>query len=167
MVIPVQSRLVFFCQKRVVRVPRSKSIEVIAEKRTQQKIEEASIENPDLTVDKEFEEATYDQFLEEIARERTKRFLQLASPQAQRLIMLLAAAPVITLPIVRLIRDAMLYGAKSPLPVAEVFLCGLIQRIRDQQSEQELKQAFAEENTNVLIGRKRTIILPKIAKTKK
>ncbi|HBB32241.1 MAG TPA: hypothetical protein DDZ80_23625 [Cyanobacteria bacterium UBA8803] len=47
--------------------------------------------------------------------------------------MLLAAAPVITLPVMRLIRDSMLYEAKSPLPVAEVFLSGLLQRLPGQE----------------------------------
>jgi len=44
-----------------------------------------------------------------------------ATPTARRLAALLSAAPVITLPVMRLIRAAML-PESSPLPVAEVFL---------------------------------------------
>ncbi len=116
-------------------VPRSKTYEAIAEERAKQNVgDEAN--------DEEFQ-AAYDQALEDLARERVERFVELASPEAQRLIMLLAAAPVITLPVVRLIRDAMLYEARSPLPVAEVFLSGLLQRLPGQdihQLERQLAQ---------------------------
>ena len=74
---------------------------------------------------------------EEIAKARVKRFLQLSSPPAQRLIMLLAAAPVITLPVMRLIRDSMLSEYRSPLPVAEVFLSGLLERLSGQSKDDE------------------------------
>ncbi|MGB3208560.1 MAG: formylglycine-generating enzyme family protein [Crinalium sp.] len=83
------------------------------------------------------------QALTALARDRVGRFLELASPQAQRLVMLLAAAPVITLPIVRLIRDAMLHDIKSPLPIAEVFLSGLLQRLPGQ-TERELEYVLQE-----------------------
>ncbi|MBT9317303.1 formylglycine-generating enzyme family protein [Leptothoe spongobia TAU-MAC 1115] len=68
-----------------------------------------------------------------IARDRVERFRQLASPSARRLVMLLAAAPVITLPVMRLIRGSMVHGESSPLPVAEVFLSGLLQRLPGQE----------------------------------
>jgi len=84
--------------------------------------------------------AAQQQALDHIARSRVERFLQLASPAAQRLVMLLAAAPVITLPVVRLIRDSMLYDVASPLPVAEVFLSGLLQRLPGQITR-DLEQA--------------------------
>ena len=58
--------------------------------------------------------------------------------------MLLAAAPVITLPVVRLIRDSMLYDVQSPLPIAEVFLSGLLQRLPGQE-DRALDQVLQEE----------------------
>jgi formylglycine-generating enzyme required for sulfatase activity len=118
-------------------VPRSKGIEEIARARVQQQI---LGEGSDTDFD-----AAFNQELEAIARDRVQRFRELASPQAQRLIMLLAAAPVITLPVVRLIRDAMLYDAQSPLPVAEVFLSGLLQRLPGQE-DRELKRMLQEES---------------------
>jgi hypothetical protein len=113
----------FLLPHRGSAVPRSKGIDEIARARAQQTLDEGSDTAPD---------AAFNQALDAIARERVQRFLELASPLAQRLIMLLAAAPVITLPVVRLIRDAMLYEAQSPLPVAEVFLSGLLLRLSGQ-----------------------------------
>ena len=84
------------------------------------------------TNDPDADLAAQQQSLDNIARTRVERFLELASPAAQRLVMLLAAAPVITLPVVRLIRDSMLNDVASPLPVAEVFLSGLLQRLPGQ-----------------------------------
>ncbi len=57
-----------------------------------------------------------------------------SSAAGERLMMLLAAAPVISLPIMRLIRTVMLKrefpeAQASPLPVAEVLLSGLLRRI--------------------------------------
>jgi formylglycine-generating enzyme required for sulfatase activity len=117
-------------------IPRSKGIEAIARDRAQRTLDEGSDADPD---------AVFNQALETIARDRVQRFLELASPQAQRLIVLLAAAPVITLPVVRLIRDAMLYEAHSPLPVAEVFLSGLILRLPGQE-DRELERVLQEES---------------------
>lgn len=126
----------FLLPQQGAGVPRSKSYEAIAEERARQSVR-------DEATDEEFQ-AAYNQALEDLARERVERFLELASPEAQRLIMLLAAAPVITLPVVRLIRDAMLYEARSPLPVAEVFLSGLLQRLPGQDIHQ-LEQQLAQE----------------------
>jgi EAL domain-containing protein (putative c-di-GMP-specific phosphodiesterase class I) len=117
-------------------VPRSKTYDAIAEERARQNV-------VDEATDEELQ-AAYDQALKDLARERVVRFLELASPEAQRLIMLLAAAPVITLPVVRLIRDAMLCEARSPLPVAEVFLSGLLQRLPGQDIHQ-LERQLAQE----------------------
>ncbi|MBE9065286.1 formylglycine-generating enzyme family protein [Leptolyngbya cf. ectocarpi LEGE 11479] len=64
--------------------------------------------------------------------ERLKQFRLRATPEARRLAALLSAAPVITLPVMRLIKAAMLKESSSPLPVAEVFLGGLLQRSTDQ-----------------------------------
>jgi formylglycine-generating enzyme required for sulfatase activity len=51
---------------------------------------------------------------------------------------------VITLPVVRLIRDAMLSEVPSPLPVAEVFLSGLLLRLAGQE-DRDLAQAVEVE----------------------
>lgn len=69
----------------------------------------------------------------EAVEAQVQRFWQLASPEAKQLAGLLAAAPVITLPVMRLIRNAMLRDSDSPLPVAEVFLSGLIEQIAGQE----------------------------------
>ena len=102
------------------RVPKARSIEEIARDRVAQ--------NGDLDSDADLEAAIVRE-IEGIARDRVQRFRQLSSPQSRRLVMLLAAAPVITLPVMRLIRDSMMDGARSPLPVAEVFLSGLLKRL--------------------------------------
>jgi formylglycine-generating enzyme required for sulfatase activity len=60
-----------------------------------------------------------------------EQFRLRATPLARRLAALLSAAPVITLPVMRLIRAAML-PESSPLPVAEVFLSGLLQKVPNQ-----------------------------------
>jgi formylglycine-generating enzyme required for sulfatase activity len=132
----------FLLPQRGGSVPRAKTYEEIAKEHVQQHSSGAS--DADL-------KAALNQALDTLARERVERFLALASPEAQRLIMLLAAAPVITMPVVRLIRDAMLYDVPSPLPVAEVFLSGLLQRLPGQDRgaleqvlEQEHEQAQAE-----------------------
>ena len=99
------------------RVPRSQTIEELAQNRAE---------------DDKDSKTTVEEHIGSIAQERVQRFQQLSSPAAKRLVMLLAAAPVITLPVVRLIRDSMLYAERSPLPVAEVFLGGLLQRLEAQ-----------------------------------
>jgi formylglycine-generating enzyme required for sulfatase activity len=106
-------------------VPRTRSIEDIARDRAQQSLDVGEANDS---------EVAFEQALEAIARERVQRFVELASPAAQRLMMLLAAAPVVTLPVVRLIRDSMLEESRSPLPVAEVFLSGLLQRLPGQEN---------------------------------
>ncbi|TVQ25107.1 MAG: formylglycine-generating enzyme family protein, partial [Leptolyngbya sp. DLM2.Bin15] len=65
--------------------------------------------------------------------ELLENFRVKATPAARRLAALLSAAPVITLPVMRLIRasDELLPGS-SPLPIAEVFLGGLLQKAPDQ-----------------------------------
>ena len=73
--------------------------------------------------------------------QQLEQFRLRATPEARHLAALLSAAPVITLPVMRLIRASMLSGT-SPLPVAEVFLGGLLQRSADQPevAEAELVQ---------------------------
>ena len=61
------------------------------------------------------------------AEQLVDRFLLTASPIAQRLAGLMAAAPV-SLPVVHLIQKKLVPGS-SPVHVAEVFLSGLIQRV--------------------------------------
>lgn len=90
-----------------------------------------------------------------------ENFRRHATPSARRLAALLAAAPVITLPVMRLIRasDELLPGS-SPVPVAEVFLGGLLQKAPDQPptADVELVQyTFPDEVRNCLLG-----VLPKV-----
>jgi formylglycine-generating enzyme required for sulfatase activity len=118
-------------------VPRSQPYEKIAEARAQQALKESEQTSEATDIQSEYEKA-----LTKLAQERVERFLALSSPEAIRLIMLLAAAPVVTLPVVRLIRDAMLTDVSSPRPIAEVFLSGLIQRLPGQNSDQ-LAQVLA------------------------
>jgi DNA-binding CsgD family transcriptional regulator/GTPase SAR1 family protein len=59
------------------------------------------------------------------AEQRVQRFRVTASPMARRLAGLLAAAPVISLPIVRIIQDRLLPLSRQ-VHVAEVFLGGLL-----------------------------------------
>jgi formylglycine-generating enzyme required for sulfatase activity len=62
------------------------------------------------------------------AKERWRAFQELASPEAQRLLRLMATAPVLTLPIIALLKDAMVPDATGPLPIAEVLISGLVAR---------------------------------------
>ncbi len=124
-------------------IPRSKEIQDIARDRIR----------PDTERSDEAWQAAMQQALQQIAEERVQRFLELSSPAAQRLLMLLAAAPVITLPVVRLIRDAMMSQEPSPLPIAEVFLGGLLQRLPGQdpatlQADQESLEAAQADATD-------------------
>jgi formylglycine-generating enzyme required for sulfatase activity len=111
----------FLLPQRGGRVPRAKAIEAIARDRL---IQNDGVDSED----------TLGVEIESIARDRVQRFRQLSSPQARRLVMLLSAAPVITLPVMRLIRDSMMHEVKSPIPVAEVFLSGLLQRLSGQEN---------------------------------
>jgi formylglycine-generating enzyme required for sulfatase activity len=62
----------------------------------------------------------------ELASRRWKEFQGDASAQAQRLLMVMAAAPVLTLPIIRLLLEAKVKDATNPLPMAEVLVSGLL-----------------------------------------
>jgi formylglycine-generating enzyme required for sulfatase activity len=62
----------------------------------------------------------------EAAIRRWKEFQGDASAQAQRLMMVMAAAPVLTLPIIRLLLDAKVKQGTTPLPMAEVLVSGLL-----------------------------------------
>jgi type VI secretion system protein ImpC len=69
-------------------------------------------------------------------RERLDRFWSSASPTARRLAGLLAASPAISLPVIRLIRQALLPEARQ-VHEAEVLLGGLL-RITDEPGESTL-----------------------------
>ena len=122
-------------------VPRSQSYDEIARERAGETYDED---------DQKVFEAAKNEELRQLARERVEDFLDLASLPARRLIMLLAAAPVLTLPVVRLIRDSMLTGTQSPFPLAEVFLSGLLQRLPGQEKAVEALQKATIESVEGL-----------------
>ncbi|MFN7678694.1 MAG: SAV_2336 N-terminal domain-related protein, partial [Cyanobacteriota bacterium] len=59
--------------------------------------------------------------------DRLRAFQALATPRARQLLRLLAAAPVLSLPVIRLVRQALLFGDRTPLATAEVLLGGVLQ----------------------------------------
>jgi formylglycine-generating enzyme required for sulfatase activity len=66
--------------------------------------------------------------------ERWASFCASATPQAQRLLMVMATAPVLTLPVIGLLKEAKVHGATgSPLPIAEVLMSGLVRRLPEQE----------------------------------
>jgi formylglycine-generating enzyme required for sulfatase activity len=68
-------------------------------------------------------------------------FCQQASPEAQRLMRQMAAAPLLTLPVLRLLLAAELPDQLAPLPLAEVLVSGLVRRINgDNQLNPNLVQ---------------------------
>jgi hypothetical protein len=71
--------------------------------------------------------------------ERVRRFQVTASPMARQLAMILAAAPTISLPIVRILQDRLLPRSQQ-VHVAEVFLGGLLKPLLavDPQSNPDL-----------------------------
>ncbi|NEO29124.1 MAG: SUMF1/EgtB/PvdO family nonheme iron enzyme [Symploca sp. SIO3C6] len=77
------------------------------------------------------------------AQERVSNFTLNASPLAQRLAGLLAAAPMITMPVVRLIQDSMLDQSQQ-IQVAEVFLGGLLKPIGEITPETDPEQVQYE-----------------------
>lgn len=100
---------------------------------------------------------------EEIVDGLLEDFRLRATPEARRLAALLSAAPVITLPVMRLIRasDEFLPGS-SPLPVAEVFLGGLLTKAPEQPPELEsevVQYLFPETVRNRLLD-----VLPNVDK---
>ena len=64
------------------------------------------------------------------AEQRIERFRRISSPTGRKLAGLVAAAPVITLPVVRLIQQLLL-PESSPVHVAEVFLGGILKSLSD------------------------------------
>ena len=78
-------------------------------------------------------------------------FRQVASPQAQRLLMVLASAPVLTLPVMALLKEAKVPESTTPLPIAEILVSSLVRRKPGQegisdpdQLEFELLPAMAD-----------------------
>ncbi len=72
--------------------------------------------------------------VEETAQERVQQFRSMASPMARRLAGLLAAAPVVSLPVVRILRERLLPKSRQ-VHVAEVFLGGLLKPLLEIQLE--------------------------------
>ncbi|MGL4500805.1 MAG: SAV_2336 N-terminal domain-related protein, partial [Planktothrix sp.] len=68
------------------------------------------------------------------AKRRVQEFRVTASPMARKLAGLLASAPVITLPIVRLIQETLLPDSRQ-FNVAEVFLGGLLKPLSEVKAE--------------------------------
>ncbi len=66
--------------------------------------------------------------------ERVRRFQVTASPLARQLAMILAAAPVISLPVVRILQDRLL-SRSLQVHVAEVFLGGLLKPVVEVSAE--------------------------------
>lgn len=64
------------------------------------------------------------------AEERVQRFRLTASPVARKLASLLASAPVINLPVVRIIQESLLKDSRQ-VHVAEVFLGGLLEQVTE------------------------------------
>ncbi len=63
-----------------------------------------------------------------------EEFTTLASPEARELLRLLAAAPVLTLPVMRLVKTALMGFDPSPLAMAEVLVSGLLERLDSGRS---------------------------------
>ncbi|MFN9623127.1 MAG: SAV_2336 N-terminal domain-related protein, partial [Cyanobacteriota bacterium] len=66
--------------------------------------------------------------------QRWADFCASATPQAQRLLMVMATAPVLTLPVIGLLKEAKVHGSSSPLPMAEVLMSGIVRRRPDQEA---------------------------------
>ncbi len=62
------------------------------------------------------------------ARARWESFQAMASPQAQKLLVVLASSPLLTLPVIDLLKAAMLPEVAGALPIAEVLTSGFLVR---------------------------------------
>jgi formylglycine-generating enzyme required for sulfatase activity len=79
--------------------------------------------------------------------QRVERFQVMSSPVAQRLMGLVAASPVITLPVIRLIQETLLPKSRQ-MNVAEVLLGGLLELIEPPQrraNPDEVEYRFVDE----------------------
>ena len=95
------------------------------------------------------EEAKKKEAQKKEAEEVVDRFLATASPIAQRLAGLMAAAPV-DLSVVNLIRQECLGGKATPVNVAEVFLSGMIRRTNASNRDREPQYDFILEARKLL-----------------
>jgi formylglycine-generating enzyme required for sulfatase activity len=89
------------------------------------------------------------------AKQRFQRFRLTASPMARRLAGLVAVAPIVTLPVIRLIQQTML-SQSSQIHVAEVLLGGLIElkpdtKIAPDINPNEVEYQFIDEVDEILI----------------
>jgi formylglycine-generating enzyme required for sulfatase activity len=69
--------------------------------------------------------AEADETVEDLARRRLRNYVQRCSGSAERLLRVMAASPVLTLPVMRLLQEAMVKDG-GPLAMAELLLSGLI-----------------------------------------
>lgn len=71
------------------------------------------------------------------AEARWRAFQEVASPEGQRLLTLLASSPLLTLPVMGLLKEAMVPEANGSLPLAEVLMSGLLAKKEGQGSAME------------------------------
>ncbi len=74
---------------------------------------------------------------EEEAAARWEAFQAMASPQAQQLLMVMATSPLLTLPVIGLLKAAKLPEVAGSLPIAEVLTSGLVARKQAAPGPQE------------------------------
>ncbi len=89
-------------------------------------------------------------------QQRWDSFCANATPQAQRLLMVMATAPVLTLPVIGLLKEAKVHGSSTPLPIAEVLMSGMLQRLPDQAAVADpnhIQFALVPELADLLVAR--------------
>jgi len=79
-------------------------------------------------------EAEANETVEDLVRRRLRKYMQRCSGSAERLLRVMAAAPVLTLPVMRLLQEAMVKDG-DPLAMAELLLSGLIRRQDEVNSD--------------------------------
>ncbi|MEO1377655.1 MAG: SAV_2336 N-terminal domain-related protein, partial [Cyanobacteria bacterium J06635_10] len=87
------------------------------------------------------------------SQQRFQRFRLTASPMARRLASLLAATPIVTLPVIRLIQKTML-PQSTQVHVAEVLLGGLVKlktEIKTDTNPSEVEYQFIDDVNEILI----------------
>ena len=93
----------------------------------------------------------------EEASARWEAFQAMASPQAQQLLMVMATAPLLTLPIIDLLKAAKLPQVADSLPIAEVLTGGLVLR------KQALSDSKAPNGKPLRPGQIQFEVLPEVA----
>jgi hypothetical protein len=89
-------------------------------------------------------------------QQRWDSFCANATPQAQRLLMVMATAPVLTLPVIGLLKEAKVHGSSTPLPIAVVLMSGMLQRLPDQAAVADpnhIQFALVPELADLLVAR--------------